>query len=161
MAAQAVRYAVQAMAALVELPVRVPGAPHERACAADRVAPHEGLGLAINQQQAALFETAEGDEAVEQGEGDLLQVRLEGVLAGHPCLAAGLEDREHDVSGARVVGREDPAAGGRAHSLGVNAPGRQLPAGVLLEADPELGDPGGEDRADWLGDAPGGVRGHD
>ena len=59
-------------AAFVEACVRVAGPPDERGGPADRVAADQGLGLAVDEEQAALLEAAEGDQAVEQGEGDLL-----------------------------------------------------------------------------------------
>ena len=79
------------------------------------IALDEGLGLAVDEQEATLFEAAEGDEAVEEGEGDLLEVcGLERLLPGDPRLAPGLEDREHDVAGvrARRPRGSDPRAAG-------------------------------------------------
>ena len=147
-------------AALVEGLVLIAGAPHERARAPHRVAADEGLGAVADEQQVALLEAPERGEPVEQREGDLLEVRLECLLAGDPRLAAGLEHREHELARGGVLRGEDTAARRRADPVGLDAPGGELAAGVLLQADPQLGDPGGEDRPDGLGDAPSGVRGH-
>ena len=120
-------------------PVLVAGAPHERAVPRTGSRRTRVSGWPSTMQQAALLEAAEGHEAVEQGEGDLLEVRLQGLLAGATPAWRRVSRTASTTSRARAssVERTRPPGGGPTRSASMPQR-RQLPAGILLEADPQL-----------------------